>query len=240
MTDSPRDSFDRAEPAPISSGGRRDRRGSTRAALLAAAERLWAERGIRGASLEDIAAAAGLTKGAVYSNFAGKADMLFALLERYAEYEMKRTVGWVFRDSERPLDARLMQEYERRMGTAEARLRALLMVEFWLYGMRDDAVGQRVADWYELRRNRLAERLTGREPTGTERTSTEPTGEEPTEEPTEESTGAEDISALDRATLVIAMDTGLMIQHLIDPDQVSARLYASGIRLVLAGSSQER
>ena len=51
---------------------RQERRAQTRAALLDAAERLWAERGIRGASLDEIAAQAGLTKGAVYSNFAGK------------------------------------------------------------------------------------------------------------------------------------------------------------------------
>ncbi|WP_243717763.1 TetR/AcrR family transcriptional regulator, partial [Actinomadura sp. KC345] len=62
---------------------RGDRREQTRTALLTAAERLWAERGIHGASLDDIAAAAGLTKGAVYSNFAGKTDLLLALMERF-------------------------------------------------------------------------------------------------------------------------------------------------------------
>src|SRR4030081_3736477 len=61
---------------------RRERRAQTRTALLDAAERLWAERGIRGASLDDIANTAGLTKGAVYSNFTGKTDLLLALLER--------------------------------------------------------------------------------------------------------------------------------------------------------------
>lgn len=70
------------ESGPGRPGARGDRREQTRAALLAAAERLWAERGIHGASLDDIAAAAGLTKGAVYSNFAGKTDLLLALMER--------------------------------------------------------------------------------------------------------------------------------------------------------------
>src|SRR5207248_3078174 len=64
---------------------RQDRRAQTRAALLDAAERLWAERGIRGASLDEIAARAGLTKGAVYSNFASKSDLVLALLERYTQ-----------------------------------------------------------------------------------------------------------------------------------------------------------
>src|SRR3954466_13368507 len=67
--------------------GRQHRRVQTRTALLDAAQRLWAERGIHGASLDDIAASAGLTKGAVYSNFTGKTDLLLALLERYTQTE---------------------------------------------------------------------------------------------------------------------------------------------------------
>ncbi|TDB84388.1 TetR/AcrR family transcriptional regulator, partial [Actinomadura sp. KC216] len=70
-------------PRPSDGVRRRDRRDETRTALLTAAERLWAERGIHGASLDDIAAAAGLTKGAVYSNVAGKTDLLLALMERF-------------------------------------------------------------------------------------------------------------------------------------------------------------
>src|SRR5262245_9197198 len=65
--------------------GRRQGREATRSGLLDAAERLWAEHGIHGASLDDIAAAAGLTKGAVYSNFTGKTDLLLAVLERYTQ-----------------------------------------------------------------------------------------------------------------------------------------------------------
>lgn len=216
MTDSQQYSIDRDELAAAPPGNRRDRRGSTREALLNAAERLWAERGIRGASLDDVAAAAGLTKGAVYSNFTGKIDMLFALLERYAQYELRTTVGWVLRDSERSLDDRLEQEYERRMASEDARLLALLTVEFWLYGMRDYSVGWRIAGWYDMRRNRLAEKLA------------------------EKLTETEGISATDRATLAMALDRGLMFQHLVDPERVPARLYASGMRLVLTGSPQDR
>jgi AcrR family transcriptional regulator len=64
---------------------RQERREQTRAALLDAAERLWAERGIHGVSLDEIAGTAGLTKGAVYSNFTGKTDLLLALLDRHTQ-----------------------------------------------------------------------------------------------------------------------------------------------------------
>lgn len=72
-------------------GGRRQERGDarerastrrqeqaarTRADLLAAARTVFAEQGYEGASVGDVAAAAGYTKGAVYANFEGKEDLL--------------------------------------------------------------------------------------------------------------------------------------------------------------------
>jgi len=45
---------------------------------------VFAERGIAGTSLSEVAAAAGLTKGAVYSNFASKDDLVLALIEEHA------------------------------------------------------------------------------------------------------------------------------------------------------------
>jgi AcrR family transcriptional regulator len=53
----------------------------TRQLVLEAAERLFLTDGFGATSLEDIAAEAGFSKGAVYSNFAGKTDLFFAVLE---------------------------------------------------------------------------------------------------------------------------------------------------------------
>lgn len=64
---------------------RQQSRERTRTAILDAAERAFATRGYRTSSLEDIATAAGFTKGAVYSNFGSKADLFLALLDRHAE-----------------------------------------------------------------------------------------------------------------------------------------------------------
>jgi AcrR family transcriptional regulator len=52
-----------------------------RASLLAAARRVFLERGYFAATLDQIADEAGFSKGAVYSRFASKADMFLALLE---------------------------------------------------------------------------------------------------------------------------------------------------------------
>ncbi len=55
---------------------------ATRAALLDAATTLFASRGYPRTSLEDVAAAARVTKGAVYHHFAGKQALFEAVLER--------------------------------------------------------------------------------------------------------------------------------------------------------------
>jgi AcrR family transcriptional regulator len=51
---------------------RRERQEQTRELLLAAASVVFARRGYHEASVEEVAAEAGFSKGAVYSNFAGK------------------------------------------------------------------------------------------------------------------------------------------------------------------------
>ena len=49
---------------------------------MAAAVRMFAERGIIGASVEEICEAAGFTRGAFYSNFADKDELVLALLRK--------------------------------------------------------------------------------------------------------------------------------------------------------------
>jgi len=51
----------------------------TRAAILAAAEKMFFEKGVSNSRLEDIATAAGVTRGAVYWHFASKTDLFLEL-----------------------------------------------------------------------------------------------------------------------------------------------------------------
>ncbi|GAA2450559.1 TetR family transcriptional regulator [Actinomadura vinacea] len=188
--------------------GRQERRERTRTALLGAAQQLWAEHGIHGASLDDIASAAGLTKGAVYSNFTGKTDLLLALLERWTSAGLgTETYAELGESGGSPEDRfeRAGHAYAHRISGEGARLLALLLVEFWLYGMRDDAAGARISGWYAERRAGLAEHLHE----------------------------VDGIAAPDRAALALALDFGLAMQHLVDPDRVPAELYSHGMRLVL-------
>src|SRR6201985_2583546 len=61
---------------------REDSRDQTTQRLLEAAQRLIAKKGLSAASVEDIAEAAGYTRGAFYSNFGSKSDLFIELLRR--------------------------------------------------------------------------------------------------------------------------------------------------------------
>src|SRR5437867_8624087 len=63
---------------------RQKRKAETRSLLLDAGLRLFAERGLELGSLDDVAQAAGFTKGAIYRQFRSKGAFLLALFEQYA------------------------------------------------------------------------------------------------------------------------------------------------------------
>jgi len=65
---------------------------ATRNRILDAAERVFSRRGASRPSLEDIAAAAGVTRGAIYWHFRNKADLFGAMLARVT-LPMEEMVG---------------------------------------------------------------------------------------------------------------------------------------------------
>ncbi|MCL2429350.1 MAG: TetR/AcrR family transcriptional regulator [Alphaproteobacteria bacterium] len=58
---------------------------ATHERIVGAAERLFAERGFSGVSMSAIAAAAGITAGAIYKHFQGKEELFFAVVRRAVE-----------------------------------------------------------------------------------------------------------------------------------------------------------
>ena len=64
-------------------------RSETRRRVLDAAFTTFGERGIAATSLNEVAAAAGLTKGAVYSNFASKDELVLALMEEHVAHRLQ-------------------------------------------------------------------------------------------------------------------------------------------------------
>jgi AcrR family transcriptional regulator len=69
-----------------------ERSAATRGALVAAARRLFAERGYAAVGTPEVAAAAGVTRGALYHQFADKADLFLAVYEE-VEQEVTARIG---------------------------------------------------------------------------------------------------------------------------------------------------
>jgi AcrR family transcriptional regulator len=86
----------------------------TRQRLLAEAQRLFRERGYAATSLEQIAEAAEVTKGAIYGHFASKEDLMLSALEAAPAPDYSTTLN----DESRPLRERLA-EFSRAVAVEE-------------------------------------------------------------------------------------------------------------------------
>nr|WP_037320324.1 TetR/AcrR family transcriptional regulator [Amycolatopsis orientalis] len=72
---------------------REESREQTRQRLIAAAAELFAERGVNGTSVEQIAERAGFTRGAFYGNFDGKHELVVELLRRRTRREAEEVAA---------------------------------------------------------------------------------------------------------------------------------------------------
>jgi AcrR family transcriptional regulator len=139
---------------PASRLTREESKANTRERLLAAARTVFARGGFHGASVEEIAAEAGFSTGALYSNFDGKEDLFLAVMERAIEEHAREITAAV---AARPSMA------ERATGGARQWMRMierepevlLLFVEFWAYGVRDAQVRPQVAGQFARMRQLL-------------------------------------------------------------------------------------
>jgi AcrR family transcriptional regulator len=91
---------------------RAESKARTRQHLLDEAQRLFRERGYAATSLEQIAEAADVTKGAIYGHFSSKEDLLLSAIEATPTPDY----GALLNDRSRPLRERLA-EYGRTMAT---------------------------------------------------------------------------------------------------------------------------
>jgi AcrR family transcriptional regulator len=89
-------------------GGRTqaERSDATRATLMAAARRLFTERGYEAVATEEIVRAAGVSRGALYHHFGGKSGLLDAVYEQLEAESTERVARIVLgSDLESPLEA---------------------------------------------------------------------------------------------------------------------------------------
>ncbi|MBC8741057.1 TetR/AcrR family transcriptional regulator [Paraburkholderia sp. UCT31] len=107
----------------------------TRERLLDAAQAIFMKKGFVAASVEDIAAAAGYTRGAFYSNFRSKTELFLELLRRDHE-AMQAGLHAIFESaaSREEMEARVLRYYS---SLHRENKRFLLWVEAKLLAVRD-------------------------------------------------------------------------------------------------------
>jgi AcrR family transcriptional regulator len=121
--------------------------------VLAAARRMFLDRGYHGASLEQIGDAAGFSKGVVYSQFESKADLFLALLEQRINERAGDNARFVeelvMRDGlslEEGLTA--LAEHVTRRDRADAEW-GLLVIEFRVQAARNPDLNRRYGEVHE-------------------------------------------------------------------------------------------
>src|SRR5947209_9855279 len=133
--------------APASRTPQRERRARTRAALLRAAGRVFAEHGCHQATLEAVAAEAGVSKGALYHYFPSKEQLFLTLLEDRLGAGLDDIEAVV---AERGTDSRhlgaAVDTFLRRINSDPRWLPLLL--EFLAYGSRDPAAKAEIIEHF--------------------------------------------------------------------------------------------
>ena len=126
----------------------------TRQRLLTQAQRLFRERGYAATSLEQIAEAAEVTKGAIYGHFASKEDLMLTAMEAAPAPDYATTLG----DESRPLRERVA-EFSRAVSAEQPGDEAELavMLEFWAALLRSPDALHRYSARVEGRLRALAD-----------------------------------------------------------------------------------
>jgi AcrR family transcriptional regulator len=190
------------------------RRQQTREHLLAAAAQVFAERGFHGATLDAVAAAAGFSKGAVYSNFKNKEDLFLALLEASYSTEMQSSRA-TLEASEVPPEARLADFLPVVLGGAGHGLMpedwAVLYMEFALFAMRHPVAQRKLVEFDNAAIAEVAELIT----------------QERVRWGLEELESAESI-----ARITQALFRGISLMRALDPDAVDEAFLASALSFV--------
>jgi AcrR family transcriptional regulator len=120
------------------------RRAQTRTRLLQAAAEVYASQGFAGATLDQVAARAHLTKGAVYDHFGSKENLLLALMEEYLAGQVADQLALF--DGERISSERPLAGSENWMARLHEHPEPFrLFVELWTHAQRDERLRRRLA-----------------------------------------------------------------------------------------------
>lgn len=193
---------------------RREKKARTRQKLIDAAAVLFRERGFRATTLDQVAEQAGLTKGAVYSNFASKEELLLAACEKFAVTPDLSA----FEDSDQSLEDQLRQfvvDAVQLLDSPEVSELNALELEAATLAQHDERTRAWVTETRRRNRLRLAALLRERA----------------------QHLGLDlPLPYVEMATLLDATVRGLALHRMAEPDAAPDSLFADAISLILGAA----
>jgi AcrR family transcriptional regulator len=120
----------------------------TRARLLDAAQEVFLRDGYESAQLDEIAATAGRSKGAVYTHFKSKEDLFLALYEHRTRSYIDRLAKGLQSCTNRKESLEAFREFY--VGLVQDRMWPTLTLEFKLYALRHPESNERLRKGLEL------------------------------------------------------------------------------------------
>ena len=181
----------------------------TRERLLDAALQVFSQRGYYAASVDEIAAEAGYSKGAVYSNFSNKEELFLALIDRRFAKDAREYPGIInYMNEGLPVEEGSdFKEQIMKDSTWN-----ILMVEFFLYAIREGTHRDELATRIEQLRGVMEENLS---------TLYAKLGKKPM------------LPVAELPWSVFSLGVGMMLQFYIDPTGLPKGIYERALQQLL-------
>ena len=186
--------------------------------ILDAAQACFRESGYHGTTVQDVAAHAGLSKGAIYWHFKGKREVFLALLERYVNSLLERYAN-SFREASRPTSGGTVSAMEalrcmvEALGPQESFEWVELSLEFMAHAGRDPDLRKLLLNMYRALRGAVQHHIERGIREGQLRS----------------------IDAAAFAAAAVATLDGLVVQKVIEPDLDLASLWREAVDVLVRG-----
>jgi AcrR family transcriptional regulator len=179
--------------------------------VVSAAAKVFLRDGFQGSSVRRIAAEAGMTTGAIYSSFEGKADLFLAVLEEKLDPELAELYDAARRAPRGKAGAAVGERFSAYL--KKRRRWLILLIEFWAQAARD----------------RRTQRVFDRRHGGLRAAIAETLGERAARLGIPLALPADEL-----ATVLIALTNGFAVERLADPKAVPGDLYGRAVDLLLS------
>lgn len=188
---------------------RKESQSQTRTNLLDAALEVFSRRGYHAASVDEIAAEAGYSKGAVYSNFSNKEELFLALIDRRFAQDAQGYPG-IINFMNDGLKVEAGSDFKEQI--MRDRTWSILMVDFFLYAIREGSNRKELSTRLENLRGVMGKNLTD---------LYKQMGKKPM------------LPVTELPWSVFSLGVGMMLQFYIDPDGLPDGLYERALQQLL-------